>query len=121
MVADGSDYAPDSVPDQEVTFASRQLGSRQAVEDEIDATLDCMNGFWNQEPDHVMRSCAALSARMTELSVLLHRAETKDKQYHRVRTMQVERVLAELDRQFRISSRLLEVRRQDLYMAGAAT
>ncbi len=49
--------------------------------------------------------------------MLLHRVEASDRQYTRVRTSQVEKWLADLDRQFRIASRLIEVQRQDLDMS----
>jgi hypothetical protein len=42
--------------------------------------------------------------------------ESLDRQYLKVRTQQVERYLAELDRQFKIASRLVEVMRQDLML-----
>jgi hypothetical protein len=61
-----------------------------------------------------MRETAGYSARLTELCVLLHRVEGSNRQYTRIRTQQVERFLAELDRQFKIASRLVEVLRQDL-------
>jgi len=69
------------------------------------------------EPDQVMRLCSAFSARCTELYIHLHRVEGRDRQWRQVRTQQVERLLAELDRQFKFSSRLVEVRRQDLDLA----
>jgi cytosine/adenosine deaminase-related metal-dependent hydrolase len=67
------------------------------------------------EPDQVMRMSSAITARATELLVQLHRAEGK-REWSRTRTMQVQPLLAELDRQFKIASRLLEVRRQDLQL-----
>ena len=64
-----------------------------------------------------MREVAAYSARLTELAVLLHRVEGTDRQYTRIRTQQVERFLAELDRQYKIASRLVEIMRQDLELS----
>ncbi len=90
------------------------LGTRDEIERELDAIVASIRSFADQMPDQVMRSCAAYSARLTELCVLLHRVETQDRQYTRIRTQQVERFLAEIDRQFKIASRLVEVQRQDL-------
>lgn len=90
------------------------LGTRQEIELELDGIAMAMRAFALKQPDQVMREVAAYSARLTELTVLLHRVESQDRQYTRVRTQQVEKFLAELDRQFKISSRLVEVMRQDL-------
>lgn len=89
------------------------LVSRQHVEDEIDMMLRALRGFWDMQPDQVMAMSSAMSARCTELAIHLHRLEGK-REWRQIRTQQVERLLAELDRQFKIASRLVEVRRQDL-------
>lgn len=90
------------------------LGARQDVEAELDGIAHAVRAFASKQPDQIMRECAAYSARLTELCVLLHRVEGLDRQYLRLRTQQVEKYLAELDRQFKIASRLVEVMRQDL-------
>lgn len=90
------------------------LGSRQDIERELDGIALAIRAFALKQPDQIMRECAAYSARLTELCVLLSRHEASDRQYLRVRTQQVERYLAELDRQFKIASRLVEVQRQDI-------
>lgn len=97
------------------------LGTRQQIEHELDGIALAMRTFHVKAPDQVMREVAAYTARLSELCVLLHRVESTDRQYTRVRTQQVERFLAELDRQFKIASRLVEVQRQDLSMLGATT
>lgn len=106
-------FVDDLVPEVAAEFAWGVLVSRQAVEDEIDLMLRAVRGFWDMEPDQVMRMCAAMSARCTELAIHLHRLEGK-REWKQIRTLQVERLLSELDRQFKIASRMLEVRRQDL-------
>jgi hypothetical protein len=72
------------------------------------------------EPDQVMHRSSALTARAAELLIQLHRAEGK-REWSRIRTMQIQPLLAELDRQFKIASRLLEVRKQDLFESGRMT
>lgn len=90
------------------------LGTKEEIETELDGIAAAIRTFGVKQPDQVMREVAAYSARLTELTVLLHRQEAKDRQYLKVRTQQVDRFLAELDRQYRIASRLVEVMRQDI-------
>jgi hypothetical protein len=44
-----------------------------------------MRIFHLKPPDKVMRECSAYTARLTQRAVLLHRNETLDRQYTRVR------------------------------------
>lgn len=110
--AAGVAYA--SVPQEAALSAAGTLGSRPQIEAELDGILLVIRDFYTMEPDQVMAHCAAMTARLTELEVLLHRVEFRDRQYKQIRTMQVQKILDELDRQFKIASRLIEVRRQDL-------
>lgn len=103
-----------SVPEMAALAAAGTLGSREQVEGELDGILLTIRDFWAQEPDQVMGHCASIGARLSELEVLLHRVETRDRQFKQIRTMQVQKISAEVDRQFRIASRLIEVRRQDI-------
>lgn len=108
-----SGFVEDLVPDVAVQLAWGALVSKEAVEAEIDTMLSAVRRFWSQEPDQRMRAITAMSARCTELCIHLHRLEGR-REWRQVRTQQVERLLSELDRQFRTASRLVEVRRQDL-------
>jgi hypothetical protein len=110
--AAGVAYA--SVPEVAALAAAGVLGSRNQIEAELDGILLVIRDFWTMEPDQVMGHCAAMTARLTELEVLLHRVEVRDRQYKQIRTMQVQKIVDELERQFRIASRLVEVRRQDM-------
>jgi hypothetical protein len=109
-------FVADLVPEVAQELSWGALISKQHVEDEVDLMLRAVRGFWQMEPDQVMRMASAMSARATELAVHLHRLEGK-REWRQVRTMQVDKLLQELERQFRIASRLLEVRRQDLETA----
>lgn len=105
----------ETAPPAEAAAASAAaLGTREDVQSELDQILTEIGKFWSMEPDQVMRLVAAFSARCTELWVHLHRVEGRDRTYKQIRTMQVAPILEELDRQFRLASRQLEVRRQDL-------
>ena len=90
------------------------LGTRHEIQTELDVVAVAIRAFHLKQPDQVMREVAAFSARLTELCVLLHRVESTDRQYTRIRTQQVDRFLDELERQYKIASRLVEVMRQDL-------
>ncbi len=94
--------------------AAGQLGNRAEIEAELDFVLDHIRQFWQLQPDEVMQQCAAFTARLTELEVLLHRVESRDRQYKQIRTLQVQKMIDECERQFKIASRLVEVRRQDI-------
>lgn len=110
--ADAVAYA--SISETDYLAAAGVLGSRDQIEAELDGVLLVIRSFWTMEPDQVMAHVAAMSARCTELEVLLHRVEFRDRQYKQIRTLQVQKILEELERQFKIASRLVEVRRQDL-------
>jgi len=109
-------YLDELVPEIAQELAWGALESREKVEEEIDLMLRTIRTFWEMEPDQVMRMSSAMSARCTELSVHLHRLEGR-REWRQIRTMQVDRLLTELDRQFRLSSRLVEIRRQDIETA----
>lgn len=93
------------------------LGTRSEIEKELDLIAAVIRTFHRLQSDQVLRLCSGYSARLTEMQVLLHRVESTDRQYTRIRTQQVERYLAELDRQWKTASRLVEVMRQDLELS----
>ena len=97
------------------------LGTREQIQEELDGIASAMRGFHLKQPDQVLRECSAYGARLTEIVVLLHRVEHTDRSLARVRTMQVQRFIDELERQFKIASRLIEVARQDLAMVNGGT
>jgi len=96
-------------------------GSKKAVEDELDTIMMAVRLFHVKQPDQVLRECAAYTARLTEIVVMLHRTEGQDRTYLKLRTQQVEKYLAELERQSRTASRLIEVQRQDIALSGYQT
>lgn len=112
---DDGGYVSDLIPDVATQLSWGALQSREAVETEIDVMLTSVRSFWSMEPDQRMRLVTAMSARCTEMAIHLHRLEGR-REWRQLRTMQVDKLLAELDRQFKIASREIEVRRQDLEM-----
>jgi hypothetical protein len=113
-------YVADIVPAIAVELSWGALVSRQHVEDEIDLMLRAVRGCWDMFPDQVMRAVSAMSARCSELYVHLHRLEGR-REWKQIRTQQVETLLAELDRQFKIHSRLLEVQKFEALQEGRQT
>ncbi|MGZ4745715.1 MAG: hypothetical protein ACXVYY_01395 [Oryzihumus sp.] len=99
-------------PVQRIALA--QLGTREDIEQELDAILVLLSQLCTLEPDAAMRQISALSARCTELAVHLHRAESRDRQYTRIRTAQVQPILDDLKTQKEIAKGMVEMRRQDL-------
>lgn len=122
VVTDETDFS--AVPDDgglllfmdplDALGAPGELGTRELIEKELDLIAAAIRVFFRKQPDQVMRECSGYSARLTELAVLLHRVEAGNRQYTRIRTQQVERYLAEIDRQWKTASRLVEVMRQDV-------
>lgn len=109
-------FVDDLTPAVVAELSEGALISKAHVEAEIDLILRTIRLFWGMEPDQVMRTISGISARLTELGVHLHRLESR-REWRQVRTMQVERALLECDRQFKLASRLLEVRRQDIELS----
>lgn len=109
------------VPDElirETEMAYGLVGSPDDVRDELDRMQMALHRLYTLEPDFAMRHLIAFSTRLTELERLLFRLEIRDRQYTKLRTMDVQPLLAEIDRQFKIHSRLLEARAQDLALEG---
>ena len=113
------EHAPLQLTDPPV-LGPGPLGPRAQVEAELDTIVAAVCGFHTREPDLVMTQISAYSARLTELAQQLVRVEGRYREYKQLRTLQVERLLAELERQFKIASRLVEVRRQDLDLLRGA-
>lgn len=109
-------FVDDLVPEVVAGLSAGELGSRQKVEEELDYIARSLRVLWQMEPDQAMRMCAGLSARLTELHMHLHRAESRHREFRQVRTMQVRALLEEIDRQHKLASRIVEVRRQDIAM-----
>lgn len=92
----------------------RGLPSTDGVVAELERIEAAVRGFYSQEPDEVMRATSAYSARLTELANHIVRVEGTQRAYKSLRTMQIDRLLKELQFQFQLHSRMVELRRQDL-------
>jgi uncharacterized small protein (DUF1192 family) len=72
--------------------------------------------YAQMEPDQVMISVSGISARLTGIRAEISRTGTQ--WANRLRTSEIDPLLAQLDFQFRVHSRLLSVRELDQRMAG---
>lgn len=90
------------------------VGSRAAVLLELAGIKAAIRTWYSKQPDEVIREACAYSARLTELWTELRLLESYDRQYTQLRTQQVQPVLDEVDRQFRMSQSRIALMRQDL-------
>lgn len=73
-----------------------------------------IRGWYQKQPDEVIREASAYSARLTELWTELRVLEQYDRQYTQLRTMQITPVLDEVDRQYKFAQSRIAMSRQDL-------
>lgn len=106
------------VPSDLEAMAYGLLGTPQDVRAEADRIQSHLHALYQMEPDMAMRVLSAYSSRLTEMARLLFRLEVSDRAYARLRTMDVAPLLEEIDRQFKLHSRMLEARAQDMSMEG---
>ena len=106
------------VPSDIEAMAYGLLGSPAAVREELDRIQSHVHALYSMEPDMAMRVISAYSSRLTEMARLLFRVEITDRQWIKIRTMDVLPLLEECDRQFKLHSRMLEARAQDLSLEG---
>jgi len=94
------------------------LGTPSDVRAELDRIQSHLHHVYAMEPDMAMRVLSAYSSRLTEVARLLFRIEITDRTYTKLRTMDCLPLIDEIDRQFKLHSRMLEARAQDLAMEG---
>lgn len=92
-----------------------------AIQSELDGIVATIRMFHVKQPDLVLRMCSAYTARLSELAVLVNRNLGSNRALLKVRTQQIDKVIEELDRQWKTASRLIEVMRQDIQLSGHAT
>lgn len=107
-----------AIPSDIEAMAYGLLGTPDEVRAELDRIQSHVNDLYKMEPDMALRVIAAYSARVTEIMRLLFRVEIHDRTYVRLRTMDGQPLLEELSLQFKIHSRMLEARAQDIALEG---
>jgi len=108
-------------PSQPGAFAGNPLnpiptsvGSRAEVLLELAGIKAAIRTWHDKQPDEVIREASAYSARLTEMWTELRLLEQYDRQYNQIRTMQVDPVLQEVDRQYRFAQSRIAMARQDI-------
>lgn len=93
------------------------VGTKAEVLLELAGIKAAIRTWFEKQPDEVLREAAAYSARLTELWTELKLLEAADRTLLQIRTMQVQPVLDEIDRQFKFNQSRIAMMRQDLDMA----
>lgn len=109
-----SNVSPLPRPDEP---ALEGIGKIADAREELDEILAGAKQFAVQEPDEVMRSCSAWSARLIEMKIVIGRVEDRLPVWRRFRTKELDEAISMLQEQYKIASRLIEVRRQDWEMS----
>lgn len=88
--------------------------TRVAILMELAGIKAALRTWYDKQPDQVLREASAYSARLTELWTGLRLLEQHDRQYTQLRTMQVQPIIDEIDRQFRFAQSRIAIARQDI-------
>lgn len=90
------------------------VGSRIEVLQELTVIKAAICTWHRKDPGTVLREASAYSARLTELWTELRLLEAHDRTYTQLRTMQVQPVLDEIDRQYKFQTSRIALMRQDI-------
>lgn len=107
-----------AAPGLDTTTKYPNIGSIDDIRQEVDDAHADMRGFYNQEPDEVMRLVSGHLARLVEISKEIRRIEGTVRQLKTVRTNEIDPAMQALFQQFQIHSRLESVRETDFRVAG---
>lgn len=108
----------DAVPD----IAGLDIRPRQdeqwvlRYQKEIDGYYEVLKGLSHLDVTEIFRTLSAISARASELRTRLSRVDTKRAQNFRIR--EVEPLIEEIDRQFKLQSRALSVMEIEMRLSG---
>lgn len=92
------------------------LGTKGQILLELAAIKAAIRTWYSKQPDEVVREASAYSARLTEMWTELRLIEAYDRTYLQLRTMQVQPVLDEIDRQYKFATSRIAMMRQDIDM-----
>lgn len=91
------------------------VGQLQA---EVDSWYVAMRGFGEHDPSDIFMTLAAFSARASELRTQVQRSDNR--RLTAFRTRELDPFLEEVDRQFRMFSRVQAVRDMEFRLSGGA-
>lgn len=94
----------------------------QAYSLELNHYYGRIKEFETSDPEDVLRELSGISARLTEMRANCQRlaGQSRGSVADRIRTKEIDPLLEECDRQFKLHSRLQAIREFDLRMAGGA-
>lgn len=101
-------------PESPALLLPTSVGSRDELLLELALIKAAVRGWWQKQPDQVIREASAYSARLTELWTELRLLEQYNREYTQLRTMQVQPVLEEVDRQYKFAQSRIAMARQDI-------
>lgn len=87
-----------------------------AIRDEIDGYLCTLKQLGSMPPDEVMLQLSGITARLTEIRTHLFRSDSR--RFTALRTREIDPLLVEADRQFRLHSRVQAVRAFEWEVSG---
>lgn len=88
-----------------------------SMEDEVEAMVRALNELDGVTPDIYIETCMSYMARCTEMLMFVRRNEGKNRNYKVFRITQLEPLMELLEFLFKGSSRLVEVRRQEIELS----
>lgn len=89
------------------------------IRKELDGYYTGMRQYAQLEPDQVLLDLSGIAARLTEIRAFLVRDNSQ--QANALRTKEVDPLLAQIDVQFKLHSRVQAIREFDLKMTGGMT
>jgi len=101
-------------PGAAITSFQTSVGSRISLLLELAGIKVAIRTWYEKQPDQVLREASAYSARLTEVWTELRLLESHNRDYMQLRTMQVQPILDEIDRQFKVNQSRIAMMRQDL-------
>lgn len=85
--------------------------------DEIDSYYSMIEQFPKKEPGMILQDLAVISGRVSEIRTKITRIESSNRKLQQLRTKEIDPLLEEVDRQYKIWSRIISVRQQEFDMA----
>ncbi len=87
-----------------------------ALRAEVDEYFSLMKRFHEMEPDEIFMKLSSITARAAEIRIALVRRESR--RCTALRTKEIDPLIEQVDRQFRMWSRILAVKEIDVRLSG---
>lgn len=96
------------------------VDSRAGVLLELAGIKAAIQTWHRKDPSLVLREASAYTARLTTMWTELRELEGRDREWTQLRTMQVQPVLDEVERQYKFIQSRIALMRQEIDMLGGA-